>query len=143
MNRLSKTLTILMLMAFLLSACAVKNVQPPNLINMANPASTNCEKVGGKVEIKTRPDGGEYGVCVFSDNRQCEEWALYRGECPSGGVEITGLVTEAAVFCAISGGEYTATGNIGASDEQGTCKLKNDKVCDAQDYYSGKCSANE
>ena len=23
-------------------------------------------------------EGGEYGVCVFDDGRQCEEWALFR-----------------------------------------------------------------
>ena len=35
--------------------------------------------------------GGTYGVCVFKDNKQCEEWALFREECPLGGVEVGGL----------------------------------------------------
>jgi hypothetical protein len=32
-------------------------------------------------------------VCVFGDNRQCEEWALMRGQCPAGGIRVTGYVT--------------------------------------------------
>jgi predicted metal-dependent phosphoesterase TrpH len=39
-------------------------------------------------------DGGEYGICVFEDNRQCEEWALFRGECPAGGRKATGIPVE-------------------------------------------------
>jgi putative hemolysin len=32
---------------------------------------------------------GQYGVCFFEDNRQCEEWALLRGDCPVGGKKVT------------------------------------------------------
>ena len=44
-----------------------------------------CAQKGGTLQIEQRPDGGQYGVCVFTDNRQCEEWALFRVECPAGG----------------------------------------------------------
>ncbi|MCR4406900.1 MAG: DUF333 domain-containing protein [Anaerolineae bacterium] len=57
---------------------------------IANPASENCIKQGGTLMIQKRGDGGEYGVCVFEDNRQCEEWAMLRGDCPVGGIKITG-----------------------------------------------------
>jgi len=57
---------------------------------MANPASENCVAQGGALLIETRGDGGQYGVCLFEDNRQCEEWALYRGDCPVGALKITG-----------------------------------------------------
>jgi len=73
---------------------------------MANPASENCSKQGGTLAIQKRGDGGEYGVCMFEDNRQCEEWAMLRGECPVGGVRITGYLTQAAQYCAITGGTY-------------------------------------
>ena len=53
---------------------------------LANPASVNCTKSGGHLAIEKRGDGGEYGVCYFDDNKACEEWALFRGECPQGGV---------------------------------------------------------
>ena len=52
---------------------------------LANPASVNCVQQEGTLSIERRPDGGEYGVCVFADNYQCEEWALLRGECPRRG----------------------------------------------------------
>ena len=70
---------------------------------------------------------------------QCEEWALLRGDCPVGGVKVTGYVTPAARYCAITGGEYAVTGNSGADDEQGACTFKDGPQCDAWDYYDGKC----
>lgn len=48
---------------------------------MANPASVNCVNLGGRVDIRTDPtSGGQYGVCVFSNGTECEEWKLFRGE---------------------------------------------------------------
>ena len=108
---------------------------------VANPASENCVKQGGTLTIQQRGDGGEYGICLFEDNRQCEEWALLNGDCPVGGLKVTGYVTPAAQYCAITGGTYTVTGNANTLDETGTCAFKNGKTCDAGDYYDGKCSA--
>lgn len=56
-----------------------------NSAGLANPASVNCVEKGGTVEIKTDESGGQYGMCVFSSGEQCEEWAMYRGECTIGG----------------------------------------------------------
>jgi hypothetical protein len=50
---------------------------------LANPASVNCEKQGGKLEIRTEA-AGQFGVCVFADGTRCEEWRLFRGECKPG-----------------------------------------------------------
>lgn len=139
-----KVVIALLISAVLLTACIpAKKTDTGNQISkltvgIANPASVNCEKVGGVLDIQKKGDGGEYGVCVFEDNRQCEEWALMRGECPLGGRKITGYVTEAAKFCAITGGEYNVTGNDKNGEEQGTC-TKHDKTCDVHDYYNGKC----
>jgi putative hemolysin len=109
--------------------------------DMPNPASAYCEEQGGTLEIR-RGEGGEYGVCVFEDNRQCEEWAMLRGECPVGGIKITGYVTLAAQYCAITGGEYQVTGNSNTDQEQGTCTFKNGQTCDAWDYFVGKCDSS-
>ena len=106
---------------------------------IANPASVNCVKKGGELVIQKRCDGGEYGVCVFEDNRQCEEWAMFRGECPVGGVKITGYLTPAARYCAIRGGKYRVTGSSREVREQGTCAFKNGNTCDVWDYFDGKC----
>ncbi|MCX5811934.1 MAG: DUF333 domain-containing protein [Proteobacteria bacterium] len=109
---------------------------------IANPASENCIRQGGTLVIKKHNDGGEYGVCIFQDNRQCEEWAMFRGECPVGGIKITGYVTPAAQYCAITGGNYKVKGNSNTDKEQETCTFKNGKICDVWNYYTGKCNSN-
>lgn len=109
---------------------------------LPNPASQNCVALGGRLEIEARGDGGQFGVCYFEDNRQCEEWALMRGQCPAGGVKVTGYVTPAARYCAISGGAYAITGKSGGDDEQGICTLPGGAQCDAWGYYNGACDAS-
>ncbi len=106
---------------------------------IANPASQNCVARGGTLRIESRPDGGQYGVCIFDDNRQCEEWAMFRGECPVGGLRVTGYITTAARFCAITGGRYTVVAKSGTLDEQGACALPGGKACAAGAYYAGSC----
>jgi putative hemolysin len=133
---------LVLLLVLILSACAPKPTEQP-VTGLPNPASQNCEKVGGVLTIEKAGNGGEFGVCTFEDNRQCEEWALFRGDCPEGGVKVTGYITPAARFCAISGGDYAVTGNSGAENEQGTCAFKNGKTCDAGQYFNMECSANE
>ncbi len=66
------------------TAAAPSSAEPasPN-VQIANPASVNCVKVGGQLEIRKEP-AGEYGVCVFSDGSRCEEWRLFRKECKPG-----------------------------------------------------------
>jgi len=57
-----------------------KPVEPR--VGMANPASVHCTTLGGKLEIRTGKDGGQYGLCNLPDGRVCEEWALFRdGKC--------------------------------------------------------------
>lgn len=112
-------------------------------VGLANPASVNCVDQGGTSRIESRPDGGQFGVCYFEDNRQCEEFALLRGDCPAGGVKVTGYVTEAGRYCAITGGTYTVTGTDAGGVETGSCTLPDETVCDAQSYYEGKCPATD
>ena len=116
---------------------AFAQVQSPQ--QLANPASQNCATRGGKLEIERRSDGGQCGVCVFTDNYQCEEWAMFRGECPTGGLRVTGYITPAARYCAITGGRYTVVARSGAVDEQGACALPGGKACDAGAYFAGTC----
>jgi putative hemolysin len=59
--------------------CSPSASQPPAKI--ANPASQHCVDQGGKLEIRTGPDGGQYGICRFANGSECEEWAFQRGEC--------------------------------------------------------------
>ncbi len=114
--------------------------QAPPSPQLANPASVNCTTEGGTLAIERRPDGGQFGVCVFTDNYQCEEWALFRGECPRQGLRVTGYVTPAGRYCAITGGRYSVVSAPGASPERGTCSLPGGKSCDADAWYAGTCA---
>ncbi|MBP6949129.1 MAG: DUF333 domain-containing protein [Candidatus Pacebacteria bacterium] len=105
-------------------------------VGISNPASTNCEKVGGILAIQKRGDGGEYSLCTFEDNRACEEWALLRGECPVGGRKITGYDTIEQKYCVWLGGQTLAS-------EKATCAFKNGKVCLALDFYNGTCTKEQ
>jgi putative hemolysin len=46
-----------------------------------NPASAYVHFLGYKVEIRKQPDGSEYGVCIFPDGSECDDWSFYRGIC--------------------------------------------------------------
>jgi putative hemolysin len=149
MNRLLHTLMVCLLVG-VVAGCTVATDTPvdepvvepttDSVAGMANPASENCVAVGGTLAIEERGDLGQIGVCYFEDIRQCEEWALMRGDCPAGGVKVTGYVTEAGRYCAITGGTYTVTGDTAADPEQGTCTFADGSQCDAWDYYNGICS---
>jgi putative hemolysin len=102
-------------------------------IGLANPASENCVKNGGRLEIRTNKLG-QYEVCLFEDNRQCEEWALLRGDCPVGGMKVTGYQTDGEVFCAITGGQVRNPGSASPK-----CMRKDGTLCDAQANLDGEC----
>jgi putative hemolysin len=72
---------VMVLGALILGACCPP---PPNDTGLANPASVYCEEQGYRLEMRTDADGGIYGVCVFPDGSECEEWAFFRGECGPG-----------------------------------------------------------
>jgi len=50
---------------------------------LPNPASAYCEDQGYELEIRESEEG-QYGVCIFPDGSECEEWEYYRGECKIG-----------------------------------------------------------
>ena len=109
-------------------------------MELANPASAHCAEVGGTLRIESVGSGAEIGVCYFEDARQCEEWALLRGDCPVGGRRVTGLVTEGARYCAIRGGRYQMTRAESAkAAEQGRCTLPGGKVCASTALWQGSC----
>lgn len=88
------TLTIVLI---LLVSCTTPQTQytpPPSdevvptaisQADMSNPASVFCQEQGYQSEIRTAEDGSQYGVCLFPDGSECDEWAYYRSECsPTG-----------------------------------------------------------
>ncbi len=74
--------TFWIILPIALSACNTQTPTPST--GMANPASVYCEQNGGKLDIRTEPDGSQGGVCVFPDGSECDEWAYFRGECKPG-----------------------------------------------------------
>lgn len=107
---------------------------PNTNAGLANPASANCVEKGGTLKIQKNSKGGEYGVCFFEDNRQCEEWALFRNQCPVGGLKVTGYETEAQVYCAITGGTVE-----GLDTPVPMCKRIDGTYCNAQANFDGDC----
>lgn len=112
---------------------AVNQTGDQPAVGLANPASVNCADKGGKLEIRKNKIG-EYGVCLFEDNRQCEEWALWRGNCPVGGLKITGYENEAQVYCAITGGQVE-----GLDTPAPMCKRIDGTFCNLQSNFDGGC----
>ena len=104
----------------------------PNFTTIANPASVNCIEKGGSLIMQADPDGGQYGLCYFEDNRACEEWALMRGDCPIGGMKTTGYDTVEQSFCAWVGGQTTT--NVGD-----VCTFKDGSFCELNKLYKGEC----
>src|SRR5262249_60742575 len=85
------------------------------------------------------PAGAENGACWFADTYQGEECVMLRGPSPVAGLRVTGFVTAAARYCAITGGRYAVTGRSGAVNEQSVCSLPGGKACNADAYYAGAC----
>ena len=81
---------------------------------MANPASVACVNAGGKLEIMKNADGGEYGMCTFTNGTSCEEWALFRGEGCKAGVEAaaTTAATDGKKMVTLTGADKGKTEDI-------------------------------
>jgi putative hemolysin len=126
--------------ALCLPAAHAQTSPAPPRPALANPASTNCIDKGGQLVMEKNGAGGQFGVCLFADNLQCEEWAMLRGECRTGGIKVTGFATPAARYCAITGGTYHVTAASNTPDERGTCAFANQATCDAKAYFDGTCS---
>ncbi len=101
--------------------------------HMANPASVNCDKRGGHLKILKNVNG-DYGVCYFKGNKACEEWALFYGWCPAGGVDTAGVTAVARKYCVWRGGRLSGT-------PPSVCTLHDGTKCPAKDYYNGTCPA--
>ena len=129
---------IVMLATTALLVALLARAEAPS--SLANPASTNCVNHGGKLLIETDGSGGQFGICQFPDNRQCEEWALLRGECPPGGIRVTGYVTPAARYCALRGARYQVLTGSNTPAEQGSCQFAGGKTCAADAFFSGLCT---
>jgi hypothetical protein len=56
-----------------------------------NPASVNCVDKEGIPVMYVDSTGAQYGVCWYSQERCCEEWAMFRNadqQCPMEGLPL-------------------------------------------------------
>ena len=156
MNAKAKAVGIAIALCLLvLSACATKTPQPPtptatatrDTSNMVNPASAYCEKQGFKLEVCTAQGGSQYGVCMFKDDSECEEWAYYRGECKPGDMDVApaptvtpaGIANPASTYCVEQGGaSEIRTAQDGS--QYGVCIFPNGSECEEWAFFRGKCA---
>jgi hypothetical protein len=153
MNAKTKNISIAVTLGLVvLSACSTQTPQPvtatatQDTTNMANPASVYCQEQGGKIEIRAAQDGSQYGVCVFKDDSECEEWAYYRGECKPGDMDVAppptttpaGIANPASTYCVEQGG----TSEIRTAEDgsqSGVCKFPDGSECDEWAFFRGEC----
>ena len=81
---MKKIVAIGLMGVMLFSGNFVQHAVSSEEVKMANPASVYCVQSGYTREIRTNADGSEYGVCIFPDDNECEEWAFFRNECGAG-----------------------------------------------------------
>ena len=72
----------------LLSGCASQSAAPtttpinPVAARKASPATLNCLQNHGEIEIHQTPDG-ERADCLLPSGKRCDEWEMFRGNCPT------------------------------------------------------------
>jgi putative hemolysin len=133
-----------------LSACAAN--PPPSgsptgtpKAEITNPATASCELKGYRSQIRTTSDGSQYGVCIFPDGSECEEWAFYRSECvpepenPTSGTDSPQIANPASVNCLQKGGrlEIRTTAN---GSQYGVCIFSDGSACEEWAYLRDECA---
>ena len=91
-----KGIVLIAVLVVLLIGCASGGLTPSPIVSptsgeeatptspaggLPNPASKYCVDQGYELEIRADQAGNQYGVCIFPDGSECEEWAFFRGEC--------------------------------------------------------------
>jgi len=143
--RLPWLMLMLILAGGLLVGCTAleKPVATPEL-HIANPASENCVKLGGTLKVEVAGDSSEYGLCVFSETMACEEWALFNGLCPAGGIDISNIQSPQARYCLVTGNQYTTMEYDTAPPSiKELCVMPDGGNCELLDFYTGRCRPAE
>ena len=141
-KHLATTLITLTLVAFLLGACVpapAPSAPPPQATSaaIANPASQNCVKQGGTLEIRDET-GGQVGYCIFADGSECEEWAFFRGECVPGKATSAAIANPASENCVKQGGTLEIRDETGG--QVGYCIFADGSECEEWAFFRGECA---
>jgi hypothetical protein len=130
-------------LAIVLSACGGNlNKGKGQNANMANPASVYCEEQGYQLEMR-EDENGQYGVCIFPDGSECDEWAYFRGECgPSEkGEQSLNMANPASVYCEEQG--YQLEMREDENGQYGVCIFPDGSECDEWAYFRGECAPGD
>lgn len=86
---MQKILTLLVTVGILTACAAQPRALPTHpQARAANPASLNCIQNNGRLEIQRLPDGSERADCILPDGKRCDEWEMFRGNCPTRTVNV-------------------------------------------------------
>jgi len=104
-----------------------------------SPATSNCVDQNFTDKILYEPDGGQYGICIFSNETACEEWTFLRGQCDSTHPNFN-------IFCTENGGVVSQE-NVDWGEVEGAPPATYDvctssgEQCTDYDYYAlNNCS---
>jgi putative hemolysin len=117
-----------------------KNTEIPN------PATIYCLEQNGEHQTRSISTG-KYGVCVFKDNSECEEWMFYNGECDVGEhkTDPDRICTEEyAPVCGFNGVTYSNECYAGFVEiaYQGECNLDKDEEMFCPTVYDPVCGVD-
>ena len=90
MGKKSYTIKIIIIILVVILLCLVvlgafhliNNKNDKDSTQIANPASVYCVNHGGRVEIREDNESNQYGVCIFENGSECEEWSFFGNKCP-------------------------------------------------------------
>lgn len=90
-------------------------------VGLANPAAVKCSVDGFVYEIREDEEGGQFGVCIDEQNKECIAWEYFREECTLGEFEEP-VVDEEIHFEAnlvdVSGGESSGQASANYTNEK-------------------------
>lgn len=103
-------------------------------------ADIACAAYGAENAVIGELGNGQPVVyCHFEDARMCTLDALATGDCEAPGRRTTGFYTEAARYCARSGGDVEMADDDFLEEIEGTCHLPNGTSCLIGRMYYGQC----
>ena len=75
MKQKNKVILVISLLLILISCTSISKNEK---IKAVNPNLKYCFKKGGKFEIRKTYADSEYGVCIYKNENEVEEWEYFR-----------------------------------------------------------------